>query len=48
MEFGQKKVHEIDLFDFTSYFGLDFFKFSGKNNGGLIGVRETEFKKNNL
>ena len=21
--------HEIDLFDFTSFFGLDFFKFSG-------------------
>ena len=28
MEFGQKKFHEIDLFDFTSFFGLDFFNFS--------------------
>ena len=28
MEFGQKKIHEIDLFDFTSFFGLDFLKFS--------------------
>ena len=28
MEFGQKKNHEIDLFDFMSFFGLDFFKFS--------------------
>ena len=24
-EFGQKKIHEIDLFDFTNFFGLDFF-----------------------
>ena len=29
MEFGQKKNSEIDLFDFTIVFGLDFFKFSG-------------------
>ena len=29
MDFGQKKFHEIDLFNFTSFFGLDFFKFSG-------------------
>ena len=30
MEFGQKmKFREIDLFDFTSCFGLDFFKYSG-------------------
>ena len=29
MEFGQKKSREIDLFDFTSFFGLDFFKFFG-------------------
>ena len=30
MEFGQKKiVCEIDLFDFTSFSGLDFLKFSG-------------------
>ena len=29
MEFVQKKNPEIDLFDFTSFFGLDFFKFSG-------------------
>ena len=29
MEFGQKIFREIDLFDFTSFFGLDFFKFSG-------------------
>ena len=29
MEFGQKNFHEIDLFVFTSFFGLDFFKFSG-------------------
>ena len=25
MEFGQKKFREINLFDFTSFFGLDFF-----------------------
>ena len=25
MEFGQKKFREIDLFDFTILFGLDFF-----------------------
>ena len=24
-----KKIREIELFDFTSFFGLDFFKFSG-------------------
>ena len=30
MEFGQKKIFcEIDLFDFTSFFGLVFLKFSG-------------------
>ena len=29
MEFGQEKFHEINLFDFTNFFGLDFFKFSG-------------------
>ena len=29
MEFGQKKIREIDLFDFTIFLGLDFFKFSG-------------------
>ena len=29
MELGQKQFREIDLvFDFTSFFGLDFFKFS--------------------
>ena len=28
MEFGQKKFREIVLFDFTSFFGLAFFKFS--------------------
>ena len=27
MEFGQKKIREIELFDFTSFFGLDFFNF---------------------
>ena len=27
MEFGPKKFGEIDLFDFTSYFGLDFLIF---------------------
>ena len=26
---GKKKIREIDLFDFTSFFGQDFFKFSG-------------------
>ena len=26
---SKKKIHEIDLFDFTRFFGLDFFKFSG-------------------
>ena len=25
MEFGQNKFREIDLFDFMSFFGLDFF-----------------------
>ena len=29
MEFRQKKIRGIDLFDFTSFFGLDFLKFSG-------------------
>ena len=29
MKFVQKFFREIDLFDFTSFFGLDFFKFSG-------------------
>ena len=29
MEFVQKIFREIDLFDFTSFFGLDFFKISG-------------------
>ena len=29
MGFGQNIFREIDLFDFTSFFGLDFFKFSG-------------------
>ena len=29
MEFGQIFFREIDLFDFTSFFGLDLFKFSG-------------------
>ena len=32
MEFGQKKILEIDLFDFTSFFDLDFFKFSGPHS----------------
>ena len=27
MKFGQTKFREIDLFDFTSFFGLNFFKF---------------------
>ena len=35
MEFGQKNIREIDLFDSKSFFGLDFFKFSGP----LYGVR---------
>ena len=29
MEFDQKEILEINLFDFMSFFGLDFFKFSG-------------------
>ena len=29
MEFGQKIFRQIDIFDFTSCFGLYFFKFSG-------------------
>ena len=29
VELAQKNFREIDLFDFTSFFGLDFFKFSG-------------------
>ena len=33
MEFGQKEFREIDLFDFTTFFGLDFFKFSGPHYG---------------
>ena len=28
MDLGQKKFREIDLFDFTSFFGLDFFNFA--------------------
>ena len=28
MDLGQKFFRQIDLFDFTSFFGLDFFKFS--------------------
>ena len=28
MKFGQKKFREIELFDFTSFLDLDFFKFS--------------------
>ena len=28
MEFYQKILREIDLFDFTSFFSLDFLKFS--------------------
>ena len=31
MEFGQKKFHEIDLFDFTSFFALNFLIFWPKN-----------------
>ena len=29
MENNNKKIREIDLFDFTSFFGMDFLKFSG-------------------
>ena len=29
LDFGQNFFREIDFFDFTSFFGLDFFKFSG-------------------
>ena len=29
MQFGQEKFREIGLFDLTSFFGLDFLKFSG-------------------
>ena len=29
MDFGKKKIREIDLFDFTSFFVLNYFKFSG-------------------
>ena len=29
MKFGQKFFREIDLFDLTSFLGLDFLKFSG-------------------
>ena len=32
IEFGQKKIHEIDLFDFMSFYGLDFFQFSCETN----------------
>ena len=28
MKYGQKNFREIDLFDFTRFFGLDFFKFT--------------------
>ena len=28
----KKKIREIDLFDFTSFFGLDFFNFSVIND----------------
>ena len=30
MEFDQQNFCEIYLFDFTSFFGLDFFRFSGQ------------------
>ena len=29
MDFGQKNIRDIDLFHSTSFFGQDFFKFSG-------------------
>ena len=40
MEFGQIKFREIDSFDFTSFFGLDFFKFSGPQCIIIISIDE--------
>ena len=40
MEFGQKQFREIDLFDFTSLFALDFFKFpSLLRHGKYINIK---------
>ena len=36
MEFSQKKNREIDLFDFTTFFGLDFFTISGSDSYTLL------------
>ena len=47
MEFGQKIFREIDLFYFTSFFGLDYFNFSGslqhppKTSQHLAGISPT-------
>ena len=40
MEFGQKKFCEMDLSDFMSFFGLDFFYFSGPALFGWFYLRE--------
>ena len=55
MKFGQKKFSEIDLFDFTSFFGLDIFKFSGPLcdilrvvNGVVKGLENSVQKSQNL
>ena len=41
MEFGQKKIHEIDLFDFTSFFALDLFNFLAHCD--VVGVTNGHF-----
>ena len=38
----KKKFHHIDLFDFTSFFDLDFFKFSGPQCSALPITPPTE------
>ena len=44
MDFGPKNFREIDLVDLTSFFGLDFFKFSGlENNPEIEFDLETNF-----
>ena len=44
MDLDQKNFREIDLFDFTSFFGLDFFKFSGPLWTGQNGLSSIDTK----
>ena len=40
MEFGKKKIRKIDSLDFTSFFGLDFLKFSGPLWGAILSRKD--------